>query len=205
MTGRQEPVLFVYGPSAALTRRLEGASYPFTLKIIDELPLIWPLCAALLVFVPEALDLLSDLVPSVPVLASGPLSEMERAFELGAADYLIAPLITEELKARVSRLFHRIGLRFASLELSGFTLRGKKGVLHLGVEDTRFLETLLYQRGRPVSRAALRDLVWPDLDPGSRMPDITVSRLRKYFRKLGAEEELIHTVRGFGYVIQNEP
>jgi DNA-binding response OmpR family regulator len=205
MTGEQESVLFVYSPESTLKRRLESAVYPFSLEIIDALPYRWPSCAALLVFVPQALDMLPDLVSLVPVLACGPLSEMERAFSLGAADFLISPLLTEELKARAARLLYSPGQRFASLELSGLTLKGKQGRARLSPGEARFLETLLHQRGRPVSRAALRDLVWPDLDRRSRMPDITVSRLRKRFQELGAESDLIHTVKGLGYVIQNEP
>jgi DNA-binding response OmpR family regulator len=149
--------------------------------------------------------MLPGLESLVPVLTCGPVSEMERAFSLGAADFLISPLITEELKARVSHLLYSRRRRFSCLEFSGLSLRGKAGRATLGIEEARFLETLLYHRGEALSRAALRDLIWPDLDHRSRMPDMTVSRLRRLFRKLGAEEELIHTVRGFGYLFQNEP
>jgi two-component system phosphate regulon response regulator PhoB len=166
---------------------------------------MWPLRAALLLFAPAALDMLPGLGSSVPVVICGPVSEMERAFSLGAADFLISPLITKELTARVSRLLYSRNRRFSCLEFSGLSLKGKKGRVTLGFEDARFLETLLYHRGEAVSRAALRDLIWPDLDHRSRMPDMAVSRLRRQFRKLGADEELIRTVRGFGYMFQNEP
>jgi DNA-binding response OmpR family regulator len=204
MIEERKPVLFVYGPGAALRQRLEQGAYPFSLQVVDTLLRVWPLGAALLVFVPDALDMLPGLASSVPVLACGPLSEMERAFGLGAADFLISPLITEELKARASRLLCGGKQRFASLELLGLTLSGNEVSVMLNLEDTRLLKALLYHRGTAVSRAALRDLVWPDLDRASRMPDIAVSRLRKHFRKLGVEQELIHTVRGFGYMIQHE-
>jgi hypothetical protein len=204
MIGRQKPVLFVYSPDDALRQRLERKAYPFFLHITDTLPRTWPSCTALLVFVPEAADILPGLASSIPVLACGPLSEMETAFTLGAADFLISPLITEELNVRASRILCSPRLRFSSLELFGFTLRGETGRVLLNFEETRFLKALLYHRGGAVSRAALRDLVWPDLDHRSRMPDVTVARLRRYFKKLGAGEDLIHTVRGFGYMIQKD-
>ncbi|MDR1430273.1 MAG: winged helix-turn-helix domain-containing protein [Spirochaetaceae bacterium] len=200
-----EAALFVYAPESALRRRLERSVFTFPLYIIDTLPRLWPLRAALLLFVPGALDLLPGPASSLPVLACGPLSEMERAFSLGAADFLISPLIAEELNARVSRLLCVRGRRFFSLELSGLSLSGEKGRVTLSFEETRFLEALLYHRGEAVSRAALRDLIWPELDSGSRMPDITASRLRRHFRALGEGGGIIHTVRGFGYVVQNEP
>ncbi|MDR0390208.1 MAG: winged helix-turn-helix domain-containing protein [Spirochaetaceae bacterium] len=205
--GRRQAVLFVYRPGRTLKQRLEKDAYPFSLCIVDRvdaLPELWPVHAALLVFVPEERELLSRLAASAAVLACGPISEIERAFRLGAADFLARPLLAEELKARVSRLLDSNRRRFFSFELSGFTLWGKKGRVILGLEERRLLETLLHNRGRAVSRTALRDMLWPDLDPATRMPDMAVSRLRKRFKKAGASDGLIQTVRGFGYLLQNE-
>jgi hypothetical protein len=205
MTASHESVLFVFRPGKALGLRICGGVYPFALHVIDELPRIWPLSAALLLTAPYEEDLLACLAFSLPVLVSGPLTEMERAFNLGAADFLSSPLIVEELRVRAGRILNiRAPRRFAGMKLAGLVLQSGKGQVMLNPQEAGLLNLLLSCPGKGVSRAALRDLLWPDLDAASRMIDLSVARLRKRFRELGKSENIIHTLRGFGYMVQND-
>jgi two-component system OmpR family response regulator len=56
--------------------------------------------------------------------------------------------------------------------------------------------------GRVVTRTMLLEHVWEfHFDPKTKIVETHISRLRSKLNKSGAEE-LIHTVRGSGYVIR---
>ena len=74
--------------------------------------------------------------------------------------------------------------------------------IDLQPQEFRLLEYLLRNAGRVVTRAMLLENVWDlHFDPRTNIVETHLSRLRsKVDRGFGAE--LIHTVRGAGYILR---
>jgi two-component system OmpR family response regulator len=121
-------------------------------------------------------------------------------------DYLVKPFAVAELVARVRSLCRRSEtpstpvLRWAELELDTVRHEARRGgtLLTLTAKEFVILERLL-SAGAPVSRAELIAAAWDEfVPPASNVLDVLIAQLR---RKLGPPP-LVHTVRGFGYVLR---
>jgi DNA-binding response OmpR family regulator len=56
--------------------------------------------------------------------------------------------------------------------------------------------------GRICGRMSIIEKVWDyDFDPGTNLVDVYIRRLREKIDE-GFESKLLHTIRGFGYVIR---
>src|SRR5439155_4658966 len=129
----------------------------------------------------------------------------------GADDYLVKPFDLGELKARLRALLRRTGgegdpesLTFAELKLDG----GRHGVEVDGsfVELTRteyqLLELLMLNPRRVLAHSVIYDRVWGyDFGPASNALRVYIGYLRRKLEQAGARE-LLHTVRGVGYVLR---
>ena len=130
-----------------------------------------------------------------------------RGLTLGADDYLTKPFSTQELVLRVGAILRRAratatnadAVTVGPLEIDRahhrVTVAGR--AVDLTATEFRLLLTLALRRGRVQSRAQLLEDVWdaaPDVQ--TRTVDMHVQRLRA---KLGADLDLIETIRGFGY------
>lgn len=72
--------------------------------------------------------------------------------------------------------------------------------LDLTPKEYAILEALIRRRGQIVSRTLLWETVWEShSEPNSNVVDVNVGYLR---RKLGSQAELIKTVRGAGYMLE---
>ena len=68
----------------------------------------------------------------------------------------------------------------------------------------QLLEFLILNAERVVRRTELLEKVWDlHFDPMSNVVDVHVGNLRRKLREAGAHQ-LLHTVRGVGYVFQRE-
>ena len=67
------------------------------------------------------------------------------------------------------------------------------------------LRELIRMYGTKVSRCALRRYIWPALGDGTRVVDMTVSRLRRVVGRISAVDDgtQIRSIRGFGYVLSS--
>ena len=151
--------------------------------------------------------------PVLLLSARGEVRERVEGLDAGADDYLPKPCDLTELLARVRALVRRGGegravvLRLANLTLDTVTREVKRGntVIDLTTREYRLLEFLLRSTGRICGRMTLVEKVWDyDFDPGTNIVDVYVKRVR---RKIDAEFEpkLLHTVRGIGYVMKEQP
>jgi two-component system OmpR family response regulator len=71
--------------------------------------------------------------------------------------------------------------------------------------EFQLLEELLRSKGRVVTRTALLERVWDyRFDPHTSLIDTHISRLRKKIDE-GFERPLLHTVRGAGFRLAEEP
>ncbi len=129
----------------------------------------------------------------------------------GADDYMIKPFALVEFQARIEALARRCdsvaapptSVRLADLTidlLSRTVRRGGEPVV-LQPREYRLLEHLMRHQGEVVTRTMLLEQVWDfHFDPNTNIVESHISRLRD---KLGrSRPELIHTIRGAGYVMR---
>jgi two-component system, OmpR family, phosphate regulon response regulator PhoB len=149
-------------------------------------------------------------LPVIMVTGRGEESERVRGLAVGADDYVVKPFSVIELMARVHALLRRSRpervaerLCVGDLDLDRLTRRVRRGNrdIRLAPIDFGLLESLLEKPGRVLSRTQLLDLVWGRAaDVDERTVDVHIGRLRKKLSK-GKERDLIRTVRGAGYAI----
>ncbi len=150
--------------------------------------------------------------PVLFLTALGGVGDRVRGLEAGGDDYLVKPFAFAELMARLQALARRpplsdvpTRLRIADLEvdlLKRTTMRGDERV-ELQPREFRLLEFLLQHAERVVTRTMLLEEVWDfHFDPKTNIVETHISRLRSKLSRGGRDPELIHTVRGAGYVLR---
>lgn len=150
--------------------------------------------------------------PVLMLTAKDSVTDRVEGLDAGADDYLTKPFAYDELSARVRALLRRTTesknnkLQIADLvmDLSMHSVfRGEKEIL-LTSREYALLEYFLRNQGQVLTRSQIADHVWNyDFDYDSNVVDVYVRYLRNKIDK-GYEEPLIHTVRGYGYVVKEE-
>ncbi len=151
---------------------------------------------------------------SAPILfltTMGGIDDRVEGLEAGGDDYLVKPFAFAELLARVAALSRRPPLsapstllRVADLEMDC----AKRSVTRRGVNiplqprEFRLLEYLARREGQVVTKTMLLEQVWDfHFDPQTSVVETHMSRLRAKVDR-DFPPELIHTVRGAGYVLR---
>ncbi len=155
---------------------------------------------------------------TTPVLMLSALDSVDdrvRGLRAGADDYLVKPFVLDELTARLLALVRRAAvvglagvvatrLTVADLTLDRLTRRVSRAGVPIELQPKEFalLEYLLCHPERTLTRAMILEHVWGwTFDPRTNVVDVLVRRLRsKIDRNTGPK--LIHTLRGFGYVLR---
>jgi two-component system OmpR family response regulator len=150
-------------------------------------------------------------VPVIFLTARRAAEDRLRGLTIGADDYVTKPFRPEELVARIRAVLRRTRreaparpvLRYADLELDedAREVRRRGREIALTPTERNLLRHLLANPERVLSKAQILDRVWHyDFRGDSNVVETCVSSLR---RKVDREpERLIHTVRGFGYVLR---
>ena len=97
-------------------------------------------------------------------------------------------------------------LRFEdlTLDLLGRAARRGERDLELFPREFKLLDFLVRHAGQVVTRAILFEQVWRyRFDPGTNLVDVHMGKLRRKVDAPG-EPQLIHTVRGTGFVLKTE-
>lgn len=152
--------------------------------------------------------------PVLVLSALGTVADRVRGLDAGGDDYLTKPFAFSELLARVAALVRRGGdpvqssrLRVADLELDRLARRAHRAdrELELTAKEFQLLELLLQHAGQVVTRTMMLEQVWDlHFDPQTNLIDVHMSRLRSAVDR-GHPKRLIHTLRGAGYVLREEP
>jgi two-component system copper resistance phosphate regulon response regulator CusR len=161
--------------------------------------------------------------PKTPVLlltARDALEDRVAGLDSGADDYLVKPFALAELAARLRALLRRSTAdssaeekpahwHIADLEVD-VTLRRviRAGrIIELTPREFDLLIQLFRNAGRIVSRETLAREVWQEIrraTPLDNVIDVHIARLRRKIDD-GFACRLIHTVRGVGFVLREEP
>jgi two-component system response regulator MprA len=166
-------------------------------------------------------------LPVLMLTARDSVGDRVAGIDAGADDYLVKPFALQELLARVRALLRRSllvaiparepeptngssapgELGFADLHLDPGTREVRRGDRPMRLTRTEFsiLEVFLRHPRQVLTRAVLFDQVWGyDFGETSNSLHVYLGYLR---RKLEADGEprLLHTVRGVGFVLREEP
>ncbi len=141
--------------------------------------------------------------PILILTARSGWQEKVEGLNAGADDFIVKPVRTEELVARLHALVRRVAghaaTRVSVNRIAVDTASGEawldKTPLSLTRSEFRLLQLLLYSGGRTLSRQSILDQLYSlDSERDENAVEVLVGRLR---RKIGREHIL--TVRGLGY------
>jgi two-component system response regulator MprA len=170
-----------------------------------------------------------DRTPILMLTALVETADRIAGLDAGADDYVVKPFDVEEVFARLRALLRRTsavpaggatpeGAVRADVQVSGRQLeaaglrmdlqarRAWRGGRELELTRTEFelLELLVRNAGIVLDHATIYDRIWGyDFGPGSKNLAVYVGYLRRKLDEPGAPQ-LIHTVRGVGYVLRED-
>jgi two-component system copper resistance phosphate regulon response regulator CusR len=149
--------------------------------------------------------------PVLFLTAKDTLEDKVKGLELGADDYMVKPFAFSELLARMRTVLRRAPERrpdtakTADLEIDFFkhkvTRAGKR--IELSPKEFATLWALASRPGEVLSRTLISEQVWDiNLESDANIVDVVIRRLRKKIDE-PFSTNLIHTVRGVGYVLED--
>lgn len=151
--------------------------------------------------------------PIIVLSARGSVEAKVTGLEAGGDDYLAKPFSITELIARVQALVRRASatpeattLRLADLEMDVVTHRVTRSGQRIDLQPLEYqlLEYLLRNKGRIVSKSTIIDRVWDySFTPNTNAVEARVCCLRNKIDR-DFSPKLLHTVRKFGYVLEEQ-
>ena len=165
----------------------------------------------------RALRSVGNQVPILVLTARDAVGDRVEGLDAGADDYLTKPFALDELLARLRALLRRAApdqganadelLEFADLSMDLASREVRRGDRAMTLTRTEFslLELFLRRPRRVLERSFILEEVWGfDFPTTANSLEVYIGYLR---RKTEAEGEprLLHTVRGVGYVLRENP
>jgi DNA-binding response OmpR family regulator len=154
---------------------------------------------------------------STPVIILTSLDSVEdklTGFECGADDYLLKPFSFQELLARIKALNRRNReaivspvLKVLDLELDTIAKKVRRNdkEIYLTATEYKILELLVSNKGKVFDRILIAEKIWGfSFKSETNVIDVHINSLRKKIDK-DFSQKLIHTKKGFGYVLSEEP
>ncbi len=148
-------------------------------------------------------------IPIIFVTARDSIDDRLAGFALGGDDYVTKPFSVAELIARVGAVLRRTEdqqdqpeLRVGDLALSVTTHEVRRGEREVDLSPTEFrlLHLLMRHQNQVLTKEQILAQVWGYDVGDTGIVEKFVSQLRRKIDE--ADQPLIHTVRGFGYVLR---
>jgi two-component system OmpR family response regulator len=187
------------GLHLALTEPYDAAVIDIMLPKLDGLTLI------------DEMRRNSIQTPVIVLSAKNSVDDRIKGLQAGGDDYLVKPFAFSELVARIQALIRRatradepttLSVGDLKMDLVRRKVFRKNIEVDLQPKEFALLEYLLRNTGRVVSKTMIMEHVWDyNFDPRTTVVEARVCRLRdKIDRPFGSD--LIHTIRGVGYVLE---
>ncbi len=152
-------------------------------------------------------------VPIVMLTAKDTIQDRVQGLDAGADDYLVKPFNLDELLARIRALLRRTQtkripiLEFLDLKLDTGSRQASRGerMISLTAKEYELLDLFMRHPRQVLTREVIFDRVWGyDFGGESNVLEVYIRYLRQKL-EVDDEQRLIHTVRGVGYVMRENP
>lgn len=150
--------------------------------------------------------------PILMLTARGAVKDKIQGLDAGADDYLSKPFAFGELVARIRSLLRRQRdkkvdhLKVGDLEMDLLTHQVTRAGTEIPLTTKEFilLEYFMLHAGEVLTRTMISEHVWHEnFNSLTNVIDVHVKYLRNKIDK-GFKKDLIHTVRGTGYILKDE-
>jgi two-component system, OmpR family, response regulator MprA len=155
----------------------------------------------------------NEKMPILMLTAKDSLHDRVEGLDAGADDYMVKPFEIDELLARIRALLRRTSqdrspvLGFDNLVMESSArkvFRNNKEIM-LTAKEYDLLELFLRNPRQVLTREVIFDRVWGyDFGGESNVLDVYIRYLRQKLEDNG-ESRILHTVRGVGYVLRENP
>ena len=151
-------------------------------------------------------------LPILILTAKDTVQERVAGLDGGADDYMVKPFALAELSARLRAVMRRGAarenvLRVADLEMDTVrrAVRRAGKTIDLKPKEYALLEFLVRNSDRPVTKSLIIEHVWNiHFDSVSNVVEVHINSLRNKIDR-GFAKPLIHTIRGVGYILTDNP
>jgi len=148
--------------------------------------------------------------PILMLTALGQVDDKVESLDMGADDYMVKPFALVELFARIRALIRRpknttsstLKISDLSLDTKTFEVKRSDKPIRLSSKEFALLEYLLRHPNLVITKDQIIQHVWDyDADVLPNSVEVYIKHLRDKIDAPFPGQELIHTVRGFGYKI----
>jgi DNA-binding response OmpR family regulator len=152
-------------------------------------------------------------LPIILLTAKDQVTDKVLGLDTGADDYITKPFSFDELTARIRAIFRRgkkagaTILAIGDLSLDPATRMAKRGkqAIVLTTREYALLEYFLRNPNTLLTKAQILEHVWDYNYEGlSNIVETYVKYLRKKIKTVPNAPELMHTMRGSGYILREE-
>jgi len=151
-------------------------------------------------------------LPVIMLTARGEVSDRIKGLNTGADDYISKPFDLFELLARLNAVIRRSKGKSSPIVIIGDlvintsnkTVQRAGKEIKLSAREYNLLEYLTLNSKRVITRIEISEHMYEfDFDTESNIIDVYINYLRNKIDK-GFEKQLIHTVRGIGYILEDK-
>ncbi len=183
----------------------QAENYPYDAVLLD---IMLPVMDGLTIL--DELRRKNDDVPVLLITARGEIENRIKGLNFGADDYLVKPFDFHELLARLRTVIRRskgkpsplVAVDDLMINMNTKCVWRGEQEIALSATEYNLLEYLALNSGRVISRTELIEHIYDsDFDRDSNVIDVYVNHLRNKLDK-GFDRQLIHTMRGAGYILK---
>jgi DNA-binding response OmpR family regulator len=150
--------------------------------------------------------------PILLLTAKDQIKDRVEGLNAGADDYMVKPFSFEELLARIRALMRRpaeaqsniIEVGDLSLDTVSYEVKRAEKIIGLSAKEFALLEYMMRNAGRVLSKENIISHIWDfDADVLPNTVEVYIGYLRNKIDK-PFSEPLLHTQRGFGYILKDK-